>query len=753
MHKAFQRRLFIILFSVFSVTFALLYLLQTHQAEYYAANAMRLGVEYLKKQVDFADKNRKILKKNMGEVFLEKAKTLALNLDRNPYFLKEERHLDDWRTDNSLYEIIVLDKKGNVVGHSPKQYKSSNLMSYPQYNKMLQSQEKTSLFEEYCNTMQTGPSEDNLLLLTIVPGLPSIGMIQLKRLCEIDYPTIRTASIENLASGFKIDKSGFAMIASNGKIISTGNKNITEKDITYSGILEHMFEEDDYNKRREGTFRSKLHGEKVFFYYVPYKNYTLIAVYPEKEMYKHRNLALRWGTLFYLILYAITYILLSVLLERIVISGIKKTNQSLKKITAGDLTEEVSVRTNEEFISLSDGINATVRALKNAIEKEKSRLDFELKFAHEIQNSAIPKTFPAFPEKNQFDLFAMMRPAKEVSGDFYDFGIIGANKSKIGFIIADVAGKGVPAALFMMSVKTLIKNLAEAGLEPAEIFTKANRQLCEHNEASMFVTAFLGILDIDTGILTYTNAGHNPPYLKRADGQFKEMKVPPAFALAGLSKTVYTQEKLQMNFGDTIFLYTDGITEGQNKDEDFYGEERLQNTLNKCRDLSVTNLLLTVRADIAEFEKGAEQADDITMVGLMYTAQRIKVPARIEQTDTILDFIDTLLTPYKSDNKTQIGIAAEEVFVNIANYAYPSNDNGSVSVVCAVGGSPRFVSISFIDNGIPFNPLNKPDPDINAPFEEREEGNLGIFMVKKLMDSVVYTYKNNQNVFTFYKQL
>lgn len=752
MHKAFQRRLFILLFSVFVFTFGVSYFIQTHQAEHYAVDAMQLGVGYLKKQVDFADTNRKVLKKNLGEVFLEKAKSLALNLDRNTSLLKNKKYLNNWRKDNSLYEIIVLDKQGKVIGHSPEQDKAPNLLTYPQYQKLL-SRKKSFFFEEYCNTMQTGPAEDNTLILTIAPDLPSIGMIQLKRLCEIDYPTIQTASIENLAADFKIDKSGFAMIATGGKIISTGNKNITEKDIMYSGLLEHMFEEDDYNKRREGTFRAKLNGEKVLFYYLPYKDYMLIAVYPEKDMYRHRNVALRWGTLIYLILYAITYLLLSVLLERIVISGIKKTNRSLKKITAGDLNEEVNVRTNEEFISLSDGINATVKALKEAIEKEKSRIDLELKFAHEIQNSAIPKTFPAFPEKNQFDLFALMRPAKEVSGDFYDFGLVGEDNSKIGFIIADVAGKGVPAALFMMSVKTLIKNLAEAGMSPAEIFTKANRQLCEHNETSMFVTAFLGILDTETGILTYTNAGHNPPYLRRANGKFEQMKIDPAFALAGLNKTVYTQKQLQMNFGDTIFLYTDGITEGQNKDEEFYGEERLKNALDKNKNLSVTNLLLTVRADIAEFEKGTEQADDITMVGLMYTAQRIEVPARIEQTETILDFIDSLLTPYESGHKTQIEIAAEEVFVNIANYAYPPEDEGSVSVLCAIGGSPRFVSVSFIDNGIPFNPLNKPDPDITAPFNEREEGNLGIFMVKKLMDSTAYTYKNNQNVFTFSKQL
>lgn len=753
MHKAFQRRLFVILFSVFIVTFGVSYLLQTHQAEHYATDAMKLSLEYLKKQVDFADRNRKVLKQNMGEVFLEKAKTLALNLDRNTHFLKEERHLNDWRTDNSLYEIIVLNKKGDVIGHSPKQLKVPNLMAYPQYRKMVHAQEKMSLFEEYCNTMETGPSEDNMLVLTIIPNLPKIGMIQLKRLCEIDYPTIKTASIKNLAANFKIDKSGFAMIATGGKIISTGDKDVTEKEIMYSGLLEHMFEEDDYNKRREGTFWGTLNGKKVLFYYVPYKEYTLIAVYPEKDMYRHRNVALRWGTLFYLLLYAITYLLLSILLERIVISGIKKTNKSLEKITAGDLTEEVNVRTNEEFISLSDGINSTVRALKEAIEKEKSRMDLELKFAHEIQDSAIPKTFPAFPEKNQFDLFALMRPAKEVSGDFYDFGLVGEDNSRLGFIIADVSGKGVPAALFMMSVKTLIKNLAEAGLSAAEIFTKANRQLCEHNETSMFVTAFMGLLDIDTGILTYTNAGHNPPYLRRADGEFEQLKVDPAFALAGLSETVFTEKQLQMNFGDTLFLYTDGITEGQNKDEEFYGEDRLKKALDKNKDLSVTNLLLTVRADIAEFEKGVEQADDITMVGLMYTAQRIEVPAKIEQTEIILDFLDGLLTPFNSGHKTQIEIAAEEVFVNIANYAYPPEDDGSVSVVCAIGGSPRFISVSFIDSGIPFNPLNKPDPDVTLSLDEREEGNLGIFMVKKLMDSAEYTYKNNQNVFTFYKKL
>lgn len=748
MYRAFQGRLFVILLSTFIFTFTASYILQTREANRYISNTFQFTLKYIKSRIDFFETNQEILKKRMVQIISEKAQTLALNLHKNKSLQKDEDYLEHWREKNQLQDITLFDEKGQVISRVSKQKTTQSLQAEKKYMPLIN--KNASLFEEYCDLTAKKQPEGNLRILTIAPNVSSIGLLQFKRRCEIDNVAMETTSIKNLASYFKINQSGFILIMRDGKIISSGRPELTEEKIKQIGLWKQMY---DSGKRHEGMYQAQLDRETSLFYYVPYKQYMLIAVFPANELYKQRNIALWWETLCYLTLYMITFILLSILIKRVVISGIRQINTSLEKITAGDLTEEVNVKTSEEFISLSNGINVTVTALRRALENEKDRIHQELDFAHKIQSSVIPKNFPPFPDKSQFDIFASMQPAKEIGGDFYDFALLGKNKSKLGFIIADVSDKGIPAALFMMSSKTLIKNYAEMDLSPAKIFTKANRQLCKNNDTFMFVTAFVGILDLETGILTYTNAGHNPPYLKRAGGKFEQMKVDPAFALGGSSKTVYQDKQLQMNFGDTLFLYTDGITEGQDKDEQFYGEDRLEKILNDNRNLPVTDLLSAIQKDINGFERDTEQADDITMMGLQFTAQRIEIPARIEQIETVINFIQNLLAPFESENIIPITIAAEEIFVNIASYAYQPEENGTVSICCAVGGHPRSVSIMFTDSGVPFNPLNKPDPDVALPLEEREAGNLGIYMVKKLMDSAVYTYKNDQNVFTFKKRL
>lgn len=752
MYKVFQGWLFVILFFAFTFTSITSYVLQTREANRYATNTFQFTLKYIKSRIEFFEENWDTLHKRMIQIISEKAQSLALSMSKDTDLLADPEFLDNWREENRLSGITILDKKGQIIAQSPrKPGASSTFKEYEKYKQLTAG--RASVFEQYCDrTVNTHP-EDNIRLLTIVPNSPTIGLIQLKRACGADEAAMATTSVKNLASYFKINQSGFVLIMKNGQILSSGREDVTEDEIRKIGLWKQMYETDHENEHREGMYQGLLDGEEFLFYYVPYQQYMLIAAYPVKELYKQRNMVLWWETLCYITLYILTFILLSILIKRIVIFGIKQINTSLDKIASGDLSEEINVETCEEFISLSNGINIMVAALRKALENEKDRINQELDFAHKIQNSVIPQNFPAFPDKNQFDLFASMRPAKEISGDFYDFFLIGKDKSKLGIIIADVVGKGIPAALYMMSSKTLIKNYAEMDLSPAKIFTKANHQLCKNNEASMFVTAFMGILDIDTGVLTYTNAGHNLPYLKRAGGKFEQMKVAPAFALGGLSKTVYEDKQLQMNFGDTLFLYTDGIVEGQNINEEFYGERRLEKFLNDNREFCVTDLLSTLQADVTEFEKGAEQADDITMMGLTFTAQRMEIPAQVDQVEVVIDFIQNLLKPFDSEQMIPISIAAEEIFVNIASYAYQPEENGMVSISCAVGGSPRFASITFVDRGLPFNPLNRPDPDVTMPLEQREVGNLGIYMVKKLMDSAVYTYKNNRNVFTFRKHL
>lgn len=245
---------------------------------------------------------------------------------------------------------------------------------------------------------------------------------------------------------------------------------------------------------------------------------------------------------------------------------------------------------------------------------DKERIATELNVATQIQASMLPCIFPAFPDRDEFDIYATMLPAKEVGGDFYDFFLV--DQDHLAVVMADISGKGVPAALFMVIAKTLIKNRAQLGHTPAEVFTAVNNQLCENNEAGLFVTAWMGILDINTGEFAFANAGHNPPLLKRASGEYEYLRTRPGFVLAGMEGVRYRQGSMILEPGDMLYLYTDGVTEATNSENELYGEDRLLAVANRCKDCDPQTLLPAVKADIDQFVGEAPQFDDITMLSL-----------------------------------------------------------------------------------------------------------------------------------------
>lgn len=272
------------------------------------------------------------------------------------------------------------------------------------------------------------------------------------------------------------------------------------------------------------------------------------------------------------------------------------------------------------FNGMAENIKAYVENLR-AVTADKQRIETELNVAHTIQTAMLPRIFPYAPDRREFSVYATMQPAKSVGGDFYDFYILHGPESTgthLAFVIADVSGKGVPAALFMVITQTLIKTRALQGETPAQILTMVNNQLCENNDAGMFVTVYMGLLELATGKLLVANAGHNPPLVRHRGGRYEWLRHKPGFVLAGMENRKYTDVELQLQPGDRLFLYTDGVTEALNPALTLYGEERLEKTLNDSdgRPASVMTLLRTVRTSIDAFADGAEQADDVTMLAL-----------------------------------------------------------------------------------------------------------------------------------------
>ena len=255
---------------------------------------------------------------------------------------------------------------------------------------------------------------------------------------------------------------------------------------------------------------------------------------------------------------------------------------------------------------------------QEADSREKERIGAELNVATQIQADMLPRIFPAFPERPEFDIYASMTPAKEVGGDFYDFFLV--DDDHLAMVIADVSGKGVPAALFMVIAKTLLKNAAQTGLSPRAVLEKVNNQLCENNEAEMFVTVWLGLYQISTGRLTAANAGHEYPAIRRAGGGFELVRDRHGFVLAGMENARYREYELELGPGDTLFVYTDGVAEATDGANTLYGTERMLDALNAAPGRCPEELLAAVRADIDQFVGGAPQFDDITMLAIQRKA-------------------------------------------------------------------------------------------------------------------------------------
>ena len=486
------------------------------------------------------------------------------------------------------------------------------------------------------------------------------------------------------------------------------------------------------------------------------EGYCIIAAMPEAEAMFMRDASLYTSIFMQVLIFAALFVFIYILIKRVIINNLKKINDTLARITMGDLNVTVDVRSNEEFASLSDDINSTVTTLKRYIAEAAARIDRELEYAKQIQLSALPTNFPTGED---YSIYAQMIAAKEVGGDFYDFYKL--NDTTVAFLAADVSGKGIPAAMFMMTAKTIIKDLAESGMAVHDIFTKANDKLCENNEADMFVTAWMGIVDLQTGMMKYANAGHNPPLLKHADGSFAYLRSRAGFVLAGIEGFNYRVNELQLKPGDRLFLYTDGVPEATNAESELYGEDRLLNFMNLSGAVASADLLPALKADIDAFVGEAPQFDDITMLMFDYKPKeggvRMKsktFPARTEALPEVLSFVEETLESCGCSMKhqTSICVALEEVFINVASYAY-GEQGGDATLEIGFDKGNRNVTFRLVDGGVPFDPLQRPDPDVTLSLEERQIGGLGIYIVKKTMDAVRYAYEDGKNILTMIKKI
>ena len=382
----------------------------------------------------------------------------------------------------------------------------------------------------------------------------------------------------------------------------------------------------------------------------------------------------------------------------------------------------------------------------------------EMTMASEIQESAIPRTFPPFPNEQRMDIFAEMNTAKDVGGDFYDFFFSGP--TKVTFLVADVSGKGVPAALFMMRAKASIKGISQTGRPIADVVTQANESLSRDNGANMFVTAWIGELDLATGIVTYVNAGHNPPIVLSAKGDAEGrhahyLRTKPGLVLGVLPGVKYHSETFALSPGDSMYLYTDGITEQPDAKKELFGEDRLESALDGMLASGTpvfengrSSLLGAIAACVKAHGLGVEQADDCTQLIVRYNGSRVtrSFEATQQGVADASEFLDEIIHA-PAANMSALHVILDEICSNIVKHSGASVFEVAIEHL----ENPTGAKIVFSDDGKPYDPLKHADPDTTLPASERPIGGLGIMMVRKMADSVSYERIDGRNVFTITK--
>lgn len=579
-------------------------------------------------------------------------------------------------------------------------------------------------------------------------------------------------SIIKLDLGYD-DKDTYAFLVDNaGNIISEAVGDKTKRLAQEKGISAHVTSE-----ILSGKTGVSLTPNKFYYAYTPIQTTRWkfcvkipesVILSPVRSVQRNVILTMILFLAAFLIIVAIVTVV-SRKFSRRLTNPIVSLSHDVEKISGGNLDYRAEIHDNDEIGDLAKSFNDMAVSLKDyiknlaAVTAEKERIGAELNVATQIQADMLPRIFPPFPDRSEFDIYATMTPAKEVGGDFYDFFLI--DNDHLGLVMADVSGKGVPAALFMVIAKTMIKNRAMMGGSPAEILYDVNNQLCEGNDAELFVTVWLGILDIKTGKVTAANAGHEYPALKRAnEASFELMKSKHSPAVATMEGMKFRQHEFDLNPGDILYIYTDGVAEATNSAEELYGTDRMIDALNKNSNLTSHEILVNMKREVDEFTGDAPQFDDITMLCLRYfgeersdgemPANKLDIEASVDNLDKVLAFVDEQLEKHDCSPKIQmqIDVAVEEIFVNIASYAY-TPQKGSANISVEIQEEPLAVIITFIDGGVPYDPLKKPDPDVSLPAEEREIGGLGIYMVKQSMDNISYEYRDGKNILTIQKNL
>ena len=386
------------------------------------------------------------------------------------------------------------------------------------------------------------------------------------------------------------------------------------------------------------------------------------------------------------------------------------------------------------------------------VNNEQAKTKTELEVAKEIQLATLPSEIAS---SKDVEIVAELKAAKEVGGDFYDYFKIDDNHTAI--VIGDISGKGVPAAMFMMKTITCFKNFVAPNKKPSQILKEVNAALYDNNHMNMFVTCFLAILDKRTGELEFANAGHNPPIIG-SNFKYRYLKCNPGFVLGGLKDAFVVDEKITLKHGESITLYTDGVTEARNEKGDFYGEERFLNFFNSRDFTCLVEIHHAIKDDIAKFTDNYEQSDDITVISMKYQGDDCvylekSFDARIENIPAALDVVEQFCDQQdvNIEFKSNLLVVADELYSNIVKHGY-NNQGGEVFTRLLYNKDKKEFVLTVIDRAPAFNQLEVNNAPVEGDANKAQVGGLGILIVKKIMSQYAYDRINNKNILVLRKR-
>ena len=442
---------------------------------------------------------------------------------------------------------------------------------------------------------------------------------------------------------------------------------------------------------------------------------------------------------------------------------LRRFADSADEISKGNFPAELpKIKSKDEMLRLRNSFETMQTSLVRQIEEtkimneEKGRLEGELHTARHIQMSMLPKTFPPFPERDDLDIYGLLAPAKEVGGDLYDFYI---RDEKLFFCIGDVSGKGVPASLVMAVTRSLFRSTSSHENRPSRIINIINDAIARDNESNMFVTFFLGILDLPTGRLRYCNAGHNAPISIKQD-KVGFLQVIPNIPIGVLTDFQFEEQETWLPHGAAIFLFTDGLNEAENNNHEQFGDGRILAVEQDAYNLSAQEQIDKMTQAVKMHVNGAEQNDDMTMLSIKYVYQHdeqaksrhLILKNQVEELNKLPEFVDTVCEEAGIDMVliASLNLALEEAATNVVLYAYGKNE-GEVDIEAVY--TEKYLKFILTDTGVAFDPTQKEEVDTTLSVEERQIGGLGIHLVRQIMDSVNYERINGKNVLTLIKRL